>query len=232
MNTNKPFDVFKEMMPSSAKFVEKYILELNTPHDKLKTNFSHYLDEIQNKIYVEYLSLEEQAFNKAIQDGLFGDKDSLSMEKLKSFFLSVSQSRKSRAGKVFELIIENLLKYLNYPIDTQKKIQNLKIDFILPSRKYYDIDPLGTILLSAKRTFRERWKQVVSEADQSNTFFLATIDKDITKIQLNEIQNSGIYVINTEKNINSIMHYKNSKNVISYEHFIDFHLDHQIKNWG
>ena len=180
-------------------------------------------------MYTDFLEIQKDGFNQAFSEDL--ERGELSFEKFDKFFLSLSQSRKVRSGGVFELIIENLLKFLEYPIDTQKKIDNKRVDFILPSVEFYENNPLNTVLLSAKRTTRERWKQVVPEVSQSNQFFLATIDKQITSEQLKEMQKHRVFIINTKENINSIDHYKNAANMVSFEYFIDFTLDHQKKTW-
>ena len=228
---NLPFDIFKKMVPSSKEVVEKHFLLLKEvlKSDELKKNFSYYVQLLHDQVYKDFLEIQKDGFNKAFSDDL--ERGELSFEKFDKFFLSLSQSRKVRSGGVFELIIENLLKFLEYPIDTQKKIDNKRVDFILPSVEFYEQNPLNTVLLSAKRTTRERWKQVVPEVSQSNQFFLATIDKQITSEQLKEMQKHRVFIINTKQNINSIDHYKTAANMVSFEYFIDFTLDHQKKTW-
>ena len=219
------------MVPSSKEVVEKHFLSLKEvlKSDELKKNFSFYVQLLHDQVYTDFLEIQKDGFNQAFSEDL--ERGELSFEKFDKFFLSLSQSRKVRSGGVFELIIENLLKFLEYPIDTQKKIDNKRVDFILPSVEFYENNPLNTVLLSAKRTTRERWKQVVPEVSQSNQFFLATIDKQITSEQLNEMQKHRVFIINTKENINSIDHYKNAANMVSFEYFIDFTLDHQKKTW-
>ena len=228
---NLPFDIFKKMVPSSKEFVDKQFLLLKeelTPKE-LKLNFSHYVQLLHDQIYADFLKIQKTGFNKAFSDDL--ESGELSFEKFDKFFLSLSQSRKVRSGGVFELIIENLLKFLEYPLDTQKKIDNKKVDFVLPSLDFYKKNPLNTVLLSAKRTTRERWKQVVPEVSQSNQFYLATIDKKITSDQLKEMEKYRVFVINTLQNIDSFSHYKEAANMVSFEHFLDFTLDHQRRTW-
>ena len=228
---NLPFDIFKKMVPSSREVVDKHFLPLQEvlKSDELKKNFSYYVQLLHDQVYSDFLEIQKDGFNKAFSDDL--ERGELSFEKFDKFFLSLSQSRKVRSGGVFELIIENLLKFLEYPIDTQKKIDNKRVDFVLPSVEFYKKNPLNTVLLSAKRTTRERWKQVVPEVSQANQFFLATIDKQITGEQLKEMQKHRVFIINTSQNINSIEHYKNAANMVSFEYFIDFTLDHQKKTW-
>ena len=212
------------MVPSSKEVVDKHFLRLKEEltSNELKINFSHYVQLLHDQIYTDFLKIQKDGFNKAFSDDL--ESGELSFEKFDKFFLSLSQSRRVRSGGVFELIIENLLKFLEYPIDTQKKIDNKRVDFVLPSVDFYKKNPLNTVLLSAKRTTRERWKQVVPEVSQS-------IDKQITSDQLKEMEKHRVFVINTLQNIDSIDHYKNAANMVSFEHFLDFTLDHQKRTW-
>lgn len=220
------------MAPSIRETVCKHFSKIETELsiDDLRKNFSYYVQLLHDQIYEDFLVLQDKAFNKAFSEEI-NLKEELSFEKFDKFFLSLSQSRRVRSGGVFEIIIEKLLNHLSYPLDIQKKIGKKKVDFVLPSIDFFQNDPLNSILLSAKRTFRERWYQVAIESNLSNTFFLATIDPNITQDQLDEIQNAGIYVVNTKHNIDSIMHYQTSSNVMSYEYFIFRHLDHQLKIW-
>ena len=231
MDNISPFSVFQKMVPSTKEVVDIHFSKLKSQIDinDFKNNFSFHFQFLHDQIYKEFLILQSKAFNKAFENDLYHKE--LSFERFDSFFLSLSNSRKVRSGAVFEKILERMLTHLSYPLDIQKKVDNKKVDFVLPSINFYNNDPLNSILLSAKRTLRERWKQVVPEANKSNLFFLATIDEDITADQLKEMQKHRVFIVNTKKNINYISHYKEANNMISFEHFIDFYLDHQMKSW-
>ena len=147
---------------------------------------------------------------------------------LDRFFLSLAQSRKSRAGKAFEEIHNSLFSRLGYPFTAQAVI-NGKPDFIMPSVEYYRRNPMDSIIFTAKRTLRERWRQIVTEGTRGLGFYLATIDPDITGEQLREMMDHRIYIVvpaplKMEK-------YNGRDNVISFMEFFRDHLDPRMEAW-
>ena len=96
------------------------------------------------------------------------------------FFLSLSQARKSRAGKTFEYILKALFDKCEIPYSYQPVV-NGNPDFIIPDKESYLDAPQNTLVVTLKRTTKERWRQVSTEGARGYRFFLATIDKKITK---------------------------------------------------
>ena len=86
---------------------------------------------------------------------------------LDKFFLSLAQSRKSRDVKTFESIHNTLFQMLEYLFDEQIVI-NGKPDFLMPSAKHYDTNPMECIIFTVKRTIRERWRQIVTEGTRDD----------------------------------------------------------------
>ncbi len=144
------------------------------------------------------------------------------------FYLSLSQSRRSRAGKSFEVIHNSLFKILGYPFDEQKTIEG-KPDFVMPSVAYYKQNPLQSIVFTAKRTLRERWRQIVTEGTRGIGFFLATIDPGMSANMLKEMSGHKIFVV-CPKSIKTLK-YPDAVNVISFERFFEDHLDPKMKIW-
>lgn len=113
----------------------------------------------------------------------------------RQLFLSVSQSRKTRGGRDFELQLAELLRLADFPFEAQHKQH--RVDFMLPSYAHYDRDRTQCILLSAKRTLRERWQQVVDELHKMNcpNVFLATTDTKISKSKMKDIAQRNIKLV-------------------------------------
>ena len=88
------------------------------------------------------------------------------------------------------------------------------------------------MLLTAKRTLRERWRQVVTEANVTYSYFLATLDQKVTKSQLEQAAKHKIFLVTTKINIEQVQHYRRAGNVLSFEDFISLHLDSAMKRWG
>ena len=99
-----------------------------------------------------------------------------------ALMLSASQQRKSRAGYSYEHHIEAMLTAGGVPFEKQVIIEAKKRpDFILPSLKFIDSGKPGAetgLILSAKTTLRERWKQVEREKGNRN-LYLTTVDENI-----------------------------------------------------
>ena len=227
------FEQFKEDIPTNAKLISDVIRELAgekiTAAD-VKTNFSDLVDQIEAVIYDRYLIAEKDIGNKILLN-YYKTKPEDPFTELKAFFMSISQSRKVRAGKVFETIIATLFKKCKYPFDEQIII-NGKPDFLLPSEDAYKKHPMDCIIFTAKRTLRERWRQIVTEGTKAYGFFLTTLDEDITSTQLKEMSNNKIYLVLPNSKIINNPSYTDAKNVISYEYFFEFFLDPAVKRWN
>jgi len=99
---------------------------------------------------------------------------------LRECFLSVSQSRKSRGGKDFELQIERLLDLAQVPYEPQEA-EN-RTDLVLPDVATCQRNRRVSMVVSIKRTLRERWQEVAEELFnlQSPNVFLFTADESVT----------------------------------------------------
>jgi len=210
--------------------------------EKVKENFDALLEETEKEAYRLYLNCEQKYGEKVyevfveelINSGKlskFEDVGKILGKNFKlfdKFYLSLAQSRKTRAGKGFEKIHNSLFKILNYPFDEQIVI-NGKPDFLMPSAKHYTKNPMDCIIFTAKRTLRERWRQIVTEGTRGLGFFLATIDEDVSSAQLKEMLDHRIYLVCPE-NIKSRC-YSGRINVLSFRQFFKDHLDPKIKSW-
>jgi len=98
--------------------------------------------------------------------------------------LSASQQRKSRAGYSFEHQIEAMMAAGGVPFEKQVVMDasRRRPDFVLPSLPHLKRTLEGAergLILSAKTTLRERWKQVENEIGGGTDLFLATVDESI-----------------------------------------------------
>lgn len=112
--------------------------------------------------------------------------------------LSASQQRKSRAGYSFEHQIEAMLQAGQIPFGKQVVIEAKKRpDFVMPSldhlRKVLE-GPGRGLILSAKTTLRERWKQVEREMGGSD-LFLATVDETIAANAIEDMASMRITLV-------------------------------------
>ena len=107
------------------------------------------------------------------------------------FSLSIQNSRKSRMGHALENHLENIflkneLKFTRGHTTERKN----KPDFIFPSIDHYrDLNfPNSKLtMLASKSTCKDRWRQVLSEADRISHKHLITLEPSISKSQTDEM---------------------------------------------
>jgi hypothetical protein len=148
----------------------------------IRQNFSNLVEHVQIDAYKEYLAAEQIAGSRALASvllPLIGEHATAAQMvdvlgqyfyALDRFFLGLTQGRRPRAGKAFEMLIRELFVRLEYPFSSQPII-NGQPDFILPSLEYFRKNPPGAIIFTIKRTLRERWRQIVTEGTRGLGFF-------------------------------------------------------------
>lgn len=210
--------------------------------EQIKQNFDTLLQETEKETYNVYLKYQKhygetvlQLFiEKLIEEGELSDLKQTGkilgehFVLLDKFFLSLAQSRKVRAGRSFENIHNALFKKLDYPFDEQRVI-NGKPDFIMPSYDHYIENAPDSIIFTAKRTLRERWRQIVTEGTRGLGFFLATIDEKISSNQLAEARRNRIYIVCPEDIKKK--YYSGIVNVLSFAQFFKDYLDPSMERW-
>lgn len=137
--------------------------------------------------------------------------------------LSASQQRKSRAGYSFEHHIEAMLIDGAIPFSKQVIMEAKKRpDFVLPSLSRLlstDSGPAAGLILSAKTTLRERWKQVQREMNTSD-LFLATVDETIAANAIEDMGALGIILVVPESlKISKSTEYVRHSNVMDFRTF-------------
>ena len=153
-----------------------------------------------------------------------------------ALMLSASQQRKSRAGYSYEHHIEAMLTGGGIPFEKQVIIEAKKRpDFILPSLKFIDSGKPGAetgLILSAKTTLRERWKQVEREKGKRN-LFLTTVDENIASNAIEDMASFGVYLVIPESLKKSKeTEYEGHDNVLSFRQFCDTALKPNLARWG
>lgn len=148
---------------------------------------------------------------------------------LYSLSLSNTQSRRSRAGKEFEAIIELVLLGAGVQIDSQGNIGKdlfkskglgKLVDIVSPGVVEFTIDKNLTCLISAKTTLRERWQEVPEEMSRTGVskMYLATLDDSLSETTLKNIYEQNITIVTTQAI--KADNYKFVSNVITFEKLI------------
>lgn len=150
--------------------------------------------------------------------------------------LSASQQRKSRAGYSFEHHIEAMLADGSIPFSKQVIMEAKKRpDFVLPSLPHLKsaaTGPAAGLILSAKTTLRERWKQVQREMNESD-LFLATVDEAIAANAIEDMASMGIILVVPESlKTSRSTEYVRHDNVIDFRTFFREELgDRRLPAW-
>jgi len=227
------FTDFKQGVPTNDVLCSRAasVVLKDKSEEEIKRNFSQIFDQMQDEIYQQYLKAEDDA-GQGIIDKLLRETGSIKFEDMNSFLMSIFQSRKSRAGKAFEFIIRELFSRLSYPFAEQVDVDGATPDFIMPSEEVFRDNPLGSIIFTAKRTLRERWRQVVTEANKGYGFFLATLDNKVTQSQIDQAAKNKIYIVVPQALKEGNETYKNAPSVLSFEQFFEQHLDPAMLRWS
>lgn len=239
--------VFKSKIPSGKAIataaVRQVLRHKRATPDWVKENFSMLVESIQEDAYAKYLAAERKAWEFTFA-AVFGplhrdctspkevaDLISSNFFALDRFFLTLTQSRRVRAGTAFEVLIREFFEHLQYPFTPQPRIDG-NPDFVLPSVQHYDADPLTAIIFTVKRSLRERWRQIVTEGAKGLGFYLATIDPDVSGVDLKAMQKQKIFLVVPAKHKVEIHRYANAKNVITFEEFFLSYLDPAMARWA
>lgn len=237
---------FRRKIPAGQRIIQRATESVLENHGRdpvwIKANFSNLIERIQVAAYNDYLAAEDavgqqilaEVFLPLIKADVKAD-DALRLvfshfKALDKFYLGLTQGRRARAGSAFEYVIRDLFERLQYPFTRQALIDGTP-DFLLPSIEHYRRHAADCIIFTAKRTLRERWRQIVTEGRRGLGFFLATIDGTVSARDLGEMNESRIHLVIPERLKQETERYENAPNVISFEYFFRFHLDPAMDRW-
>lgn len=112
---------------------------------------------------------------------------------------TILNRRKSRAGKSLEHHLSEIFTAFEIIYETQVTTEdNKKPDFLFPGQEAY-FNPLydekKLCVLASKTTCKDRWRQVLNEADRIKTKHLFTLQQGISSNQLKEMQKYNVQLV-------------------------------------
>lgn len=155
---------------------------------------------------VDWLDREEQLFRRlerrivAERVGAgFQSLGAVDVDGFLAFSLSVQNRRKARAGQALENHLEAVFEAqdIQYTRGAETENRN-KPDFLFPgAAEYRDADfPASRLtMLGAKSTLKDRWRQVLSEAERIRQKHLLTLEPGISDNQTNEMQAKSLQLV-------------------------------------
>lgn len=135
---------------------------------------------------------------------------------------SITNRRKSRAGRSFENHVEFILKDAGVPHAAQPAIDG-KPDFVIPSVEAYN-DPAYPVdrlfVVGLKTTCKDRWRQVLNEGRRVPTKHLLTLQKGISGNQLAEMARANVSLV-VPQPLHKDYPSQPSMNILTIDRFID-----------
>jgi len=151
--------------------------------------------DMEEKLF--YL-LEQYTIRNRLKDG-FVIGDDVDVDGFVRFSLSVQNRRKSRAGLSLEnhisaLLDANGIEYSHTPVTENRS----KPDFLFPNivdyrNNNFPIEHLT--MLGAKSTCKDRWRQVLAEADKIKRKHLLTLEPAISEFQTDEMIDKHLQLV-------------------------------------
>ncbi|WP_418264662.1 type II restriction endonuclease [Flavobacterium faecale] len=122
-----------------------------------------------------------------------------SVEELINTANTILNRRKSRAGKSLEHHLSEIFNNFDIKYSTQSITEdNKRPDFLFPDLDSYHnphFDNKKIITLASKTTCKDRWRQILNEADKVKTKHLFTLQQGISKNQLQEMYKYDVCLV-------------------------------------
>jgi hypothetical protein len=116
-----------------------------------------------------------------------------------SFAHSVTNRRKSRSGASLELHAKKIFDEEALPHSHDEISEGRKRpDFLFPSAEKYRSPSFPTErlrMLAVKTTCKDRWRQILNEADRIPTKHLLTLQEGVSPHQFEEMQAAGVALV-------------------------------------
>src|SRR5215470_8446901 len=116
-----------------------------------------------------------------------------------AFSLSVHNRRKSRMGYSLQNQLSAIFDQYGLKYEAQSVTEgNNKPDFLFPgSKQYQDVkfDASLLIMLGAKSTLKDRWRQILTEAARIPNKHLCTLEPGISTNQTDEIKRHAVQLV-------------------------------------
>lgn len=160
-------------------------------------------------ILLHWVDTEYDLF-KCMEEKVYADVISKPFQSLDDFVKMANEvlnRRKSRAGKSLEHHLACIFSNNELVFEEQAITEdNKKPDFLFPNAECYHnllfpADDL--VVLGAKTTCKDRWRQVLTEADRVDAKYLFTLQQGISKNQLSEMHDSHLTLVVPHQYISS-----------------------------
>lgn len=181
-----------EEMSATARYIQDKVYD----HiEYIQTNPDKKIIDWTNMEYTLFRALEYARYGEIITRGF------TSVDEFVRVANMVLNRRKSRAGKSLEHHLAAIFDGNQIEYSAQAVTEgNKKPDFIFPSAEAYhnsNIAVENIISLAAKTTCKDRWRQVLNEADRlkGQPKYLCTLQQGISGAQMDEMQAGNVILV-------------------------------------
>jgi hypothetical protein len=154
-----------------------------------------------DKEILGWLNAEFQLF-KALENNRYSQRIKTTfstVEELIETANTMLNRRKSRAGKSLEHHLAEIFSTFELSYATQATTEgNKKPDFLFPGVEAYlnpKFNDKKLVVLASKTTCKDRWRQILNEADRVKIKHLFTLQQGISKNQLEEMYKYGVCLV-------------------------------------
>ncbi|MGI6298858.1 MAG: type II restriction endonuclease [Saccharofermentanales bacterium] len=193
----KMLDLFKGSFPTTkvfSSYARSTLPALEAATDNPDGVLLSWLDR-EDQLF---RTLEKHLISERLEDGFVIDDD-VDVDGFIAYSLSVQNRRKSRAGQSLENHVEELFKVRNISYTRTPVTENRsRPDFIFPGIQAYNnlnFPVEGLSMLGVKSTCKDRWRQVLSEADRIEAKHLLTLEAAISENQTDEMTDRNLKLV-------------------------------------
>ncbi len=162
-----------------------------------------------DEVLLNWVNAEYQLF-KYMEEKVYSNIISKPFDNIDEFVQvanEVLNRRKSRAGKSLEHHLAKIFTSNDLVFEEQAITEdNKKPDFLFPNSECYhniEFPADDLIVLGAKTTCKDRWRQVLTEANRVDIKFLFTLQQGVSKNQLREMRDSNLKLVVPQQYIKS-----------------------------
>lgn len=142
--------------------------------------------------------LERRIVSARIEEG-FVSQEGVDVDGFLAFSLGVQNRRKSRMGLSFEHHLAAVFTATGLAfVQGGKTERNNTPDFLFPSQTAYDdltFPPERLAMLGAKSVCKERWRQILPEADRIPSKHLVTLEPGISSAQTGQMAAHAVQLV-------------------------------------
>lgn len=179
---------FKGVFPKTKDFSE--FARSTLPDVSAKDGPDEAITQWMSREEVLFKTLERHILRDRLRQGFGPNGDDV--DEFMRFSLSAQQRRKARVGKALENHLEALFHALSIQHSRTKRTENKsEPDFLFPGvAQYHDpaFSALNLTVLGVKSTCKDRWQQVLAEANRITNKHLFTLEPSISVNQTNKMK--------------------------------------------